>query len=158
MKSIDFKRIKVHWAEIPAWLAIVVALSGILLTYWEIRSANEREIIFRVWDDAQELYRSSLDFPGNSSKDRVAIEMRLMGNISAHAGLIADRTLIKKHYAVGRAWSVAHLRAKRGEAEKGTRRTELTNEVGELIDELAKELGTFDPVSPFNETFSIDEL
>lgn len=158
MKIIDFKRITVRWAEIPAWLAVVVGLSGILLTYWEIRSAHEREIIFRAWDDAQELFRSSLDFPGDSSKDRVAIEVRLMGNIGAHAGLIADRTLIKKHYAVGHAWSVAHLRAKRGEVEKGTARTELTTEVGELIDELAKELGTFDPDSPFHETFSMDEL
>ena len=134
-----------NWREIPAWAAVVVGLVGILLTYSEIRTANEREIVFRVWDDARELYHSSLDFPGNSSESRVSIEMRLLSSINAHAGLLKDRSLVEGAWSVSRAWSVAHINAT-------PQRTELTDAIGELIDSMEEFLGTYQPDWPPEES------
>ena len=102
---------KLGWREISTWAAVVIALVGILPTYWETRSANEREIVVRVGDDAWELYRSSLDFPGNSSESRVSIAMRLLSSINVHTGLIHDRSLVEAAL-VGQS-SVVHRPRKR---------------------------------------------
>lgn len=130
--------LKLHWREFPAWAAVVVALVGIFLTYWEIRTANEREILFRVWDDTWELYHSSVDFPGNSSKHRVSIEMGLLSSIQSHAGLLDERSFVEAAWEVARAWSSDHLNA-------AANRGKTTDEIGKLIDLLAERLGTYRP-------------
>lgn len=129
---------KWNWREIPAWAAVVVALLGISLTYWEIRTANEREILFRVWDDTWKLYHSTGDFPGNSSERRVSIEMGLLSGIHSHAGLLGDRSFVRAAWEVSRAWSSDHITA----AES---RYKTTDEIDKLITLLEERLGSFRP-------------
>ena len=135
-EATDQKSPRVTWRELPAWLAVVVAVVGIFLTYWEIRTANERELLFRVWDDTRELYRNSLDVPGNSSKNQVDIEMRLLGSIHAHAGLLSNRSLKEAAFAVSRAWSKAH----RNETKD---RIELASAIDNMLKLMENALGTY---------------
>ncbi len=130
---------RVPWRELPGWLGVVIAIIGIFLTYWEIRTANERELVFRIWDDARELHANSIDFPGNSSRSQVVSEGRLLDSIQSHSGLLRDRSLKQAANGVSRAWSIAHLKS----AED---RSELTCEIGNMLDLMAETLGTYDPV------------
>lgn len=128
------------WRELPTWLAVILAIFGIYLTYWETRTANEREVVFRVWDDTRELYRYAVDFSGNSSRHQVDLEYRLLGNINSHVGLLADRPLSNAGVAVSRAWAQAHMRATKD-------RDKLSCEIGKMLDLMENQLGTYRPIS-----------
>lgn len=147
---------RVPWRELPAWLGLLVAVIGIFLTYSEIRTANERELVFRIWDEAHKLRTYSVELPAASSKEQEDVEMRLLHSIHAHAGLLDDRSLMKAAVAVSRAWSAEHLAAAREDGTEATSefrgRPELTCEIDKMIDAMEVMLGTYRP-DPFWASF-----
>lgn len=135
----------VTWREAPGWIAIVLGLSGIFLSYWEIREGNEREILYRIWDDVHELSYSMDelfvvgDGTHRSQESRDAFEMRLLTDIHAHTGLLDDRPLMEAAFSVSKAWAVSY-RHRTPEA-----RDELQSAVEEMQELMEGMLGTYQP-------------
>lgn len=141
----------VTWRDVPAWLAVIIAICGIFLTYMEVRSSNKREIVFRAWDASHELYESAVNYAGDSSISRVAYEMRLLQEIHSHVGLLDDESIRNAAFLVSRAWSSDHIK-------KVDERDNLTCRTNELIELMADFLGTYRSDLEFPDgTFSCDD-
>ena len=130
---------KLNWREIPGWIAVVIGLSGLLLTYSEIRTANERELVIRVWDDVFKLLHTVQDRPGENTESKLSFEMRLLSRIHAHAGLLDNRSLKQAAFSVSHAWSVDHLK------RTSDTRSKLEIEIGNMIEVMEGILGTYQP-------------
>ena len=142
-KADEIERSKLTWREIPGWLAVIIALIGIFLTYREIRTANERQIVLRVWDDLYELdFSAGFGFPGVTPGSQADQELRLLMRIHAHAGLLDDRSLKEAANLVSVAWSKNYM--------ENTHQTKsaLSDAILGMTEVMEPKLGTYRPEAP----------